>query len=535
MKRVLLIILDGFGEAPHDPATKTGQAGNAITQAKMTFFEELKKNHAWTTLKASGNSVGLPEGFQGNSEVGHFTMGSGRITYQSLEEINQAINNREFFKNKALMEACQQVRSANTQGKKQALHLIGMISDEGVHSHINHLFALLEMAKREEAFPIYIHAVLDGRDVPERSAEKYIKMLQEKIHELNLNEPSDYDGNPQKARLATMVGRFYAMDRDSNWERTQQAYDLMVHGKGTRASDPFTALQNAYSKLAAQNKETDTDYYVPPIVFDPPEDSGRIKPGDSVICFNYRTDRARQLTDAFVNKKFEHFKIGHDQISFVAMGPYTELAPVAFPAPIITQNLGQILAQNNIPQLRIAETEKYAHVTYFFNSQVEKPQPLEDRVLIDSPKCHSYADQPEMSARPLTDRAIKEIATEKYGFIAMNYANADLVGHSGNLAATIQCCQILDECLARLVPAALEHGYTVLLTGDHGNAEEMLYPNGEPCPAHSTNPVPLVVMSPNSKITLKEDGDAGLKDIAPTILDLLNIEKPAEMKGTSLI
>ncbi len=505
--RVLLIILDGFGDAPQ-------AHGNAISQANMVFWEGLKKAHPWTTLKASGNSVGLPEGFQGNSEVGHFTMGSGRITYQSLEEINQAIKNGDFFENKALVKACQNV----SDGKK-ALHLWGMISDEGVHSHINHLFALLELAKRENAFPIYIHAVLDGRDVPERSGEKYLKMLQKKNRELRLEG---------KAHIASMVGRYYAMDRDSNRDRTQKAYDLMVHGKGTSETDPLTALKNAYKNGA------ETDYYVPPIVFDPQGKNGRIKPGDSVICFNYRTDRSRQLTAAFVNKKFEHFM---PDVHYVAMGPYTDLAPVAFPAPLITHNLGEVLAQHKIPQIRIAETEKYAHVTYFFNSQVEKPQPLEDRVLIDSPKCPSYADQPEMSARPLTQRAIQEIATQKYRFIAMNYANADLVGHSGDLKATIACCKVLDECLAKLIPAALENGYTVLVTGDHGNAEEMLYPNGEPCPAHSTNPVPLLIASPSKKsqLALSTKPSNGLSDIAPTVLALLRVKKPAEMTGNNLI
>jgi 2,3-bisphosphoglycerate-independent phosphoglycerate mutase len=516
--RVLLVILDGFGEG-------TDNRGNAITRADMRYLKELKKKYPWTLLKASGNAVGLPKGYQGNSEVGHFTIGSGRITFQSFEAINQAIRDGSFFKKKCLVEACKRVRAANAKGEKKGLHLLGMVSDEGVHSHIDHLFALLKLAKQQKAFPIFIHAILDGRDVPERSAAIYLKKIQNKIKELGLDTPSNAPGKPLKAQIVSLVGRFYAMDRDSNWDRTQKAYDLFVRGIGEKEKDPLKALKTAYSEGA------ETDYYVPPILLN---EHGTIRSGDSVLFFNYRTDRSRQITGAFMNKKFDHFKVTHGKIHFVAMGPYTDLAPVAFPTAIIKDNLGQILAQKKIRQLRIAETEKYAHVTYFLNSQVETPQIGEDRQLIDSPKCPSYAEKPKMSAPQLTNALIQALEKKKYGFIAVNYANADLVGHSGNLKATVQCCKVLDECLSKVIPAAFNAGYDIFLTGDHGNAEQMFYKDGTPCPAHTTNPVIGLWISENSK-EHRLRKERGLQDVAPTILKLLGVQKPRLMTGKSLI
>lgn len=515
--RVLLIILDGFGEAPDNP-------GNAITRANMVFLNQLRETHPWTLLQASGNAVGLPEGYQGNSEVGHFTLGSGRITFQTFETINQSIREGKFFKHPFLMEACARIRVSREHGEKKALHLVGMISDEGVHSHIDHLFALLEMAKEQQAFPVFVHAILDGRDVPERSAEQYLTQLEAKIKELGLDQPI-FPGGPMKASLASLVGRYYAMDRDSNWDRTKQAYDLWVHGTGKPETDPHIALTNAYAAGA------ETDYYIPPILLDPHK---TIRNGDSIISFNYRTDRTRQITDAFVNKKFDQFPVEPLTVSFVALGPYTELAPVAFPTPKIENNLSHVLAEHGISQLRMAETEKYAHVTYFFNSQVEDPEPGEDRRMVASPKCPSYADQPAMSARPLTDDVIRELKTQTYRFVAMNYANADLVGHSGELEPTIECCKVLDECLGKLIPEAVKAGYTVFITGDHGNAEQMFYPDGKPCPAHTTNPVIGLLVSHEKKSVSLKTGK-GLQDMAPTILELLNVPQPAEMTGESLL
>jgi len=516
--RTLLIIMDGFGKG------KSG-TGNAIELAKMQYWQRLLKRYPSCLLKASGNAVGLPKGYQGNSEVGHFTIGAGRITWQSLEEIDRSIKNKSFFQKKMFIKACQRVRIANQKGEKRALHLLGMISDEGVHAHLNHLFALIELAKKEKAFPIYIHAILDGRDVPERSAPIYLQKIQNKIKQLELEEACAYKGHPQKAQIGTIIGRYYAMDRDTNWDRTQVAYDLMVHGKGIMGKNPLSAIKNAYKNGAK------TDYYVEPIILN---SSGLIKKQDSVIFFNYRTDRAQQLTDAFVNKKFDHFKTNHQPIYFAAMGPYTTLAPVAFPTPIIKKNLGEILAQNQVTQIRMAETEKYAHVTFFFNSQKHDSNPLEKRLMVHSPKCPSYAEKPEMSARELTAKAILELKRKKYGFAALNYANADLVGHSGNLKAAIQCCKVLDECLAKIVPAALESGYAILLVSDHGNVEQMKYPDGSPCPSHTTNPVLAVLISRDaSSYKLKKGG--GLQDIAPTILQLLGISKPKVMTGESLL
>jgi 2,3-bisphosphoglycerate-independent phosphoglycerate mutase len=507
--RVLLVILDGFGEGPDSP-------GNAITQANMTFLNELKKTHAVTTLKASGNAVGLPEGNQGNSEVGHFTMGSGRITFQSLEMINQSIKSKKFQE----MDMFKIMLKSVHENKNKALHLMGMISDEGVHAHIEHLFVLLEMAKKAKAFPIHIHAILDGRDVPEKSADIYLKQIQNKLDELELNEV---------ASIATIMGRFYGMDRDSNWERTQEAYELIINGKGKQANTPLEAIQDAYENGAQ------TDYYVPPIVLN---NEGTIKNNDALIFFNFRTDRSRQLTDALLNKKFDQFEASHEGIDFIAMGPFTKLAPIAFPAPIIKNNLTEYLSNNKIHQLRAAETEKYAHVTYFFNSQIEHAQDREHRLMVKSPKCDSFAEKPEMSAQKLTDELIKELEKKqedptKYQFVAVNYANADLVGHAGDLAPTIECCRVIDKCLSELIPAALKLQFTVIVTADHGNAEQMFYEDGSACPSHTTNPVIGLFANQSKQFKLRQD--AGLQDISPTILELLNLEKPAEMTGSTII
>lgn len=512
MKKVLLLILDGFGEGKNYP-------GNAVTLAKTPTLDALKKNYPWTTLKASGEAVGIPAGTQGGSEVGHFTMGAGRVIFQTLETINRSIKDGSFFKKEALLEACRRVREANAEGKKAAaqtgLHLIGMISDQGVHSHLPHLFALLELAAQEKATPVYIHAILDGRDVPERSATKYLKMVQEKIAALKID-----------AKIASIVGRYYAMDRDSNWNRTQQAYDLYTLGKGVKETDPIVAVEHAYARGCA------TDYYVDPIILD---EHGVIKDQDSAINWNFRTDRERQLTWAFMGEAelgFTPTKIVRP--FFVCFGPYSGKAPVVFPTPIVKNNLGKVIEDAGLRQFRIAETEKYAHVTYFFNSQIETPFAHEDRLMIDSPKCPSYAEKPEMSARGITDALLPRLAEEKYALVVLNFANCDLVGHSGDLRASIKAVEVVDECLGRIIHEAHQHGYTVIITGDHGNAEHKIYEDsGEPCPSHTTNPVPFILVDDALKgTTLKEGGE--LKDIAPTILALMVINKPTEMTGGSL-
>lgn len=523
MNKVLLVILDGFGEGKSYP-------GNAITLAKTPTINELKKKYPWTLLKASGEAVGVPKGTQGGSEVGHFTIGAGRIVFQQLEEINRAIQDGSFFEKPALLEACE----------KKTLHLLGMISDQGVHAHMAHLFALLQLAKRQKVERIFIHVITDGRDVHERSAIGFIKQIQEKILELGLED---------RAKIATIVGRYYAMDRDENWNRLQPAYDLYALGKGLKETDPVQAIQNAY------DRGIETDYYIDPIVLKP---QATIKNDDAVIFFNFRSDRAREITWAFTGENDLGIKIEKPvRPYFVCFGPYSEKAPVVFPTPVVKNNLGQVLAQHRLKQFRLAETQKYAHVTYFFNSQIEEPNPGEDRLMIESKRRHSYSEIPEMSAAEITDALLKKLkvaptsrrgtnglaslrlglAEKKYEFIAVNFANCDLVGHSGDLKATIKAVETIDECLGRIVPEALKNDYATIITGDHGNAEYMIYEDsGEPCPSHTTNPVPcIVIASPvearRSNLTQNE---GELKDIAPTILKILELPKPKEMTGNSL-
>lgn len=511
------MILDGFGEGKD-------YAGNAIAHAKMPNLTRLKKEYPHTLLQASGNEVGLPANTAGNSEVGHFTIGAGRIVYQSLEQINRSIKDDSFAQKPALLKAIQTVNSGN----KAALHLIGLISDAGVHSHLNHLFSLLELAAKHNVNKIFIHVITDGRDVEERSAKKYLEQIQKKIQELNLEQPPQTDPTQHpSAEIATIIGRYYAMDRDNNWDRTQEAYDLLTLGKGTQEKDPLKAIDHTYAQGA------ETDYYIPPIILN---ENGLIKDKDAVIFFNYRTDRPRQLTYCFTQEK----KIGftpQKQVHpfFTVFGDYSTRAPVIFPPELVNNNLAQTLAQNNLKQLRLAETEKYAHVTYFLNNQVEKPVPHEERIMVDSPKVQSYDEKPEMSAHELTDLAVQKISTQEYDFIAQNFANTDLVGHSGKYEATVKACEIVDECIGRIAAACEKNNYTLIITADHGNAEYMIYEEtGNPCPSHTQNPVPCIIMTKNPKNGTLPKGK-GLKDIAPTILHLLKVPKPKEMAGESLL
>lgn len=505
----LLIILDGFGEGnPVDP-------GNAQEIADMKFYKSLRQNYPSTLLNAIGNSVGLPEGVMGNSEVGHFTMGAGRIVFQTLEMINKSIESGDFFKKEILLKTIEQAKKNNKK-----LHLVGMISDEGVHAHINHLFALMKLCKDNEFTNVYIHAITDGRDVEERSATRYIQQVLDKIKELGLG------------KIATINGRYYAMDRDQNFDRTGDAFALMTEGKGFEEVDPIEAIKNSYKR------GDDTDYYIHPIILDK---NGLVGRNDQIIFFNFRTDRAKQITESFTEKLIN----GETYLKpeqFVCFGPYSKICPVIFPMQKVKNNLGEYLSNLGLKQLRAAETEKYAHVTFFFNSQIKEPYPNEDHILVDSPKCSNYAEKPEMSAYELTDKLIDILlhplnergAGGDFPFIALNYANPDLVGHSGDLKATIQACKVIDECLSKLIPEALKAGYDILLTADHGNCEEMLYPDGSPKPSHSMNKIPCILISERLKnVKLKED--KGLRDVAPTVLDILNVEKPEEMEGETLI
>lgn len=511
-RKVILIIRDGWGYSK----LKKGNAAKLANTPNNDFYE---KKYPMTILKASGNAVGLPESTQGGSEPGHLTIGAGRIVYQPLEEINIAIKNKKFFRNKILLDAIKKCKK-----NKSNLHLMGLFSDQGVHSTVKHLYALLKLAKKNKLENAYIHCFLDGRDSPEKSAKKYIKDFLKKSKKIGIG------------KIASIVGRYYAMDRDTNYNRTKKAYELLVYGKGFKEQNPLKALDNAYKR------GDKTDYYVKPIIMVDKDNKQltTIKNKDSVIFWNYRSDRARQITYALTMKKFKFFKAKNLKIDFVCMSQYDKKLrlPVAFPQLKVKNNLGQVLAKKGLKQLRVAETEKYAHVTFFFNSQVEKPSKNEDRILVNSPKVPVYDKKPEMSAYGITKKVLPEIKKGKYNFVVINFANGDLVGHSANLKAGIKACEVVDKCVGKIISLGLKKDYTNVVTADHGNIEIMLYPNGEPCPAHGTNPVPFFIISNDkslSKRKIKLRKNCGLSDVAPTILDVMGIKKPKEMTGKCLI
>lgn len=506
-----LIILDGWG-------ISNCKKYNAIEQANIQNFRRLLEIYPNTALRANGLDVGLPEGQMGNSEVGHLNIGAGRIVYQDLTRITRDIQNGDFFKNEALVYA---LEKAKTEGK--ALHIMGLLSDGGVHSHITHLYALLEMAKRFNLPHVYIHVFLDGRDTPLANALVYIKELEEKISELNTG------------KIATVSGRYYAMDRDKRWERTEQAYNAIVLGEGAKADSAVKAVEASYIL-----KETD-EFVRPTVIIDSKgEPVGTVKEGDSIIFFNFRPDRARQLTKAFVDKDFEGFKRkkGYFRVYFVCMTRYDDEirdVKVAYEPEIIKNTLGEIISRNKMKQLRIAETEKYAHVTYFFNGGEEKPFPGEDRILIPSPKVPTYDLKPEMSAYEVTETVIEKINNKEYDFIVLNYANPDMVGHTGNYEAAVKAVEFVDDCLNKVITAIDEQNGTAIIVSDHGNCEQMAYyETGEPYTAHSSNKVPFILVSRKLKDCRLREGGI-LADIAPTILDIFAIEKPEEMTGSSLI
>lgn len=500
--KVLLCILDGFGHGKD-------YRGNALTRAKTPFLSSLYKKYPWTLLKSHGVDVGVPKGTQGGSEVGHLTMGAGRIVPQTLLRIDEAIKDGSFFKNKELQKAMMLVKK-----NKSALHILGMISDQGVHADLHHAMALLDMAKRIGLKKVFVHGITDGRDVEPQSAARFIQAMSRHMKKVGLGE------------WGTLIGRYYAMDRDKNLKRTDTAYDLYTKGRGANFTDPKKAI------LAAYDDGLESDYYLKPVLLN--KDS-LVHKKDAVIFFNFRTDRAAQLTERFVMGLKPYF---------VAFGPYTKKSPVAFPEIKVINNLGSVLSKKKCKQLRIAETEKFAHVTFFFNSQARGPYPGEDRILLPSPKCPSYADKPEMSANGITKKLLKELP-KNYDFIALNFANLDLVGHSGDFKATVKAAEIIDDCLSKIVPAALAQNFSILITGDHGNAEYMIYEDsGGPCPSHTRNPVPLIFIPARQGRTLKKSMlgkarprrvTAGLRDIAPTILSLLGLSKPKEMTGESML
>ncbi|MBN2335402.1 2,3-bisphosphoglycerate-independent phosphoglycerate mutase [Candidatus Bathyarchaeota archaeon] len=511
-RRVILVVRDGWGYTEE-------KTGNAAYIADTPNDDRYMATYPWTLLKCTGNAVGLPEGTQGGSEPGHLTMGAGRVVWQPLEDINRSIRDGGFYEKKQFLDALAHGRE--TGGK---LHLAGLFSDQGIHGTTHHLYALLELARREGFDRVYVHCFLDGRDVPERSAERFLRETLRVMEEKGVG------------RIASLVGRYYTMDRDTNWGRTSKAYDLLTLGEGRKERDPFEALQHAYQ----ENPEL-TDYYVEPIVLTEPDGSpvATIDDGDAFIFWNFRSDRARQITYALTEDGFTEFKRRKvPSIFFVCMSVYDQnlTLPVAYPQHTVHENLGNVLSVAGLKQLRIAETEKYAHVTFFFNSQIEEPNPGEDRILVPSPKVPSYEDKPEMSAYEITDRLVPAIRRGVYDFILVNYANGDLVGHSANLEAGVKACEVVDECLSRVVEAGLGEGYTVLVTGDHGNIETMFYPDGSPNPSHGLNPVPFILVSNEERLThiCLRKGE-GLSSVAPTVLELMGVEKPPVMTSRSLL
>ena len=509
----ILMILDGWG-------INDETRGNAFALADTPFLDSLLKNFPSCKLECSGSSVGLPSGTMGNSEVGHMNIGAGRKVLQDFVRINKAIDDQIFFKNPAFLDIMKKISSTG-----KSLHLMGLVSDGGVHSHISHLFALIDMAKQNNVKHLFIHPILDGRDTPPKSGITYIKQL-------NL-----YLDKQQYGKIATLVGRYWAMDRDTRWDRVEKAYTLFTQGCSTLAHDPLAAIQNAYEK--GQNDE-----FIKPILIQTPDDklestpNGIIHNGDGIIFFNFRADRAKEITKAFTKKDFNAFP-RKKQISlagFVCMTRYDESfnLPVAFAPQRLDKILGQILSQNNIPQLRIAETEKYAHVTYFFNGGDEKIFNGEKRVLIPSPRdVATYDEKPEMSAFEVAKAACAKIKSGKFQFVLLNFANMDMVGHTGVLKAAIKGCETVDKCAQKVIEAIWKTGGVALVTADHGNIEQMIADDGSPQTAHTTNPVRLILAGDNYKNIKIKDGILG--DIAPTILTIFNIEQPVEMTGTSLI
>ena len=494
-----LIIMDGFG------MTGDGSA-NAVSMAKTPVLDRLFKEYANTTLSASGLDVGLPDGQMGNSEVGHTNIGGGRVVFQDLPRISRAIDDGSFFQNPAYNKAMD-----DCLAKDSSLHLYGLLSDGGVHSHIEHLFALLKMAKDKGLSKVYIHAFLDGRDVSPTSGKDFVAQCVAQCEEIGVG------------KIATVMGRFYAMDRDKRWERLQLAYDAMVYGEGIQNTDPVAAVAQSYQNGV-------TDEFVEPVVCD---SEGTISDNDSVIFFNYRPDRAREITRAIVDPDFDGFQREFFPTTYVCNTEYDASMPnviVAWPRIKVENGLGEYLSSMGMTQLRIAETEKYAHVTFFFNGGVEMQYPGEDRVLVASPKVATYDLQPEMSAYEVCDKCVERIQSGAYDVIILNFANCDMVGHTGVMGAAIKAVETVDECVGRVVDATLQMGGIAMVTADHGNAEQMEQEDGSPMTAHTTNPVPFIVCGAAKKLR-----PGRLADIAPTILDVMGLACPAEMDGQTLI
>lgn len=507
-KPVVLMILDGYG-------LNDNTKGNGIAAANTPVMDKLMKEYPYVKGYASGLAVGLPDGQMGNSEVGHLNMGAGRIVYQELTRITKAIEDGDFFENEELLGAIKNCKENNSD-----LHLFGLLSNGGVHSHITHLYALLELAKRNGIKNVYVHGFMDGRDTAPDGGKEFISQLSDKMEELGVGQ------------IASIMGRYYVMDRDNRWDRVEAAYNALVKGEGNEAECAKCAIAASY-----EDGKTD-EFVVPTVVKKDGKPLATIKDGDSVICFNFRPDRAREITRCFCDDEFTGFDRGaRKKVHYVCFTDYDVTIGnkyVAFKKEKITNTFGEFLAKNGLKQARIAETEKYAHVTFFFNGGVEAPNPGEDRILVNSPKVATYDLKPEMSAYEVCDKLVEAIKSDKYDVIIINFANPDMVGHTGVESAAIKAVEAVDTCVGRAVEALKEVDGQMILCADHGNCEQLVdYTTGVPFTAHTTNPVPFILINYDPAYTLKEGGC--LADLAPTLIDMMGLEKPVEMTGHSLL
>ncbi|WP_117168907.1 2,3-bisphosphoglycerate-independent phosphoglycerate mutase [Paraliobacillus sediminis] len=506
-KLAALIILDGYG-------LRDEEKGNAVKQAKTPNFDRFYNKYPHSQLIASGEEVGLPPGQMGNSEVGHLNIGAGRVVYQSLTRVNLSIREGDFFENKVLLKVVERAKAAD-----KPLHVFGLLSDGGVHSHIEHLYAVLELAAKKGVKKVYVHGFLDGRDVGQKSSKKYIQAAEEKMAELGVGE------------FATISGRYYSMDRDKRWDRVKKSYDAMVYGDGPTYQNALDVVEDSYAN------EIYDEFVLPSVITDENgEAKGKIQDDDSIIFYNFRPDRAIQISRTFANEDFRDFDRGEKapkNVHFVCLTNFSETVNgfVAYEPVNLDNTVGEVLAQNNLNQLRIAETEKFPHVTFFMSGGREQEFPGEKRILIDSPKVATYDLQPEMSAYEVTDALLKELDEGNQNAIILNFANPDMVGHSGMLEPTIKAIETVDACLGKIVDKIIEKGGQAIITADHGNSDEVVSMDGTPMTAHTTNPVPVIVTKEGA--TLRDGGI--LADLSPTLLDLLQVEKSKEMTGTSLI
>ena len=507
-KPTVLMILDGYG-------LNDKKEGNAVYLAKTPVMDKLMAEYPFVKGNASGLAVGLPDGQMGNSEVGHMNMGAGRIVYQELTRITKEIQDGDFFKNEALLAAMKNAKENNS-----AVHFMGLLSDGGVHSHNTHLYGLLEMAKREGVEKVYVHCFLDGRDTPPASGKEFVEALEAEMKKIGVGE------------IATVSGRYYAMDRDNRWDRVELAYNALTSGEGVKGTDAPAAVQASYD-----NDKTD-EFVLPTVIEKDGQPTGVISDKDSVVFFNFRPDRAREITRAFCDDDFKGFSREKKlDVTFVCFTDYDETIGnklVAFVKQEIKNTFGEYLAAHNMTQARIAETEKYAHVTFFFNGGVEEPNKGEDRILVKSPKVATYDLQPEMSAPQVCEKLVDAIKSDKYDVIVINFANPDMVGHTGVQEAAIKAVETVDECVGKAVEALKQVDGQMFICADHGNAEQLIdYETGAPWTAHTTNPVPFILVNADPKYTLRENGC--LADIVPTLIQLMGMEQPAEMTGKSLL